>query len=249
MHSSLHEAPPPHPACPGHRSHALDAAADWVLQELGRQSQDMMCAAERARYSKGVTAALLDRLSAIKDAGERQQHLIQDSLAYLGLQTGSMTLKPSMVVLDTLVTSAQDAVRDAALAQNVFIGVHVRHGVPAHLNTDADCLRHVLVALLRNAVDLSENGSVFLSVEPTGPEDRVEGLRFSVLDTGCGLRPAQLQALGQPLVETVDTPGTPPHRTLRLQVAQRRVRLLGGELRIDSSSGLGTYAHFVLPLR
>ncbi len=108
---------------------------------------------------------------------------------------------------------------------------------------DGQKLRQILDNLLSNAVKFTRAGSVTLAATPE-PDGR---WRFAVRDTGVGLSPDDLARLFQPFAQAASRPeadGT----GLGLVITQRLVRLLGGELAVESETGRGSDFHFILPL-
>ncbi len=105
------------------------------------------------------------------------------------------------------------------------------------LLADRTRLKQVLLNLLSNAIKYNrEMGAVVCDVAPAGP-GRV---RLSVQDTGLGLRPDQLEALFQPFNRLGQENGAEEGTGIGLVVTRRLVELMGGQIGVSSSVGVGT---------
>ena len=112
------------------------------------------------------------------------------------------------------------------------------------LDTDPAKLRQILLNLISNAVKFTESGEVRLIGD-------VEDHRIclSVIDTGIGIDPADLQKVFEPFWQadqglTRKFPGT----GLGLNVSRRLARSMGGELVVKSAPGRGSVFIFSCPL-
>lgn len=107
-------------------------------------------------------------------------------------------------------------------------------------------LSRVLLNLVTNAIKFTETGSVEILVE----ELQRNRLEFSVLDTGRGMETTtEINDLYQPFRRSESRTGFHFSGTgLGLSICARMVRLLGGELQIESRPGGGTRFFFQLEM-
>jgi len=108
-----------------------------------------------------------------------------------------------------------------------------------NLNVIADRtrLKQVLLNLLSNAIKYNRTaGAVVVQCAATD-QDRV---RISVQDTGAGLRPDQVEALFQPFNRLGQEGGTEEGTGIGLVVTKRLVELMGGQIGVSSTLGLGS---------
>ncbi len=110
-------------------------------------------------------------------------------------------------------------------------------------------LRQVLVNLLGNAVKFTEQGTILLRVirEKSGREGDV--LRFEVQDSGTGIAPEAINKLFLPFSQ-VDSSSTRRYggSGLGLSICAKLIKLMGGELGVQSVVGKGSVFWFTLPL-
>ena len=110
------------------------------------------------------------------------------------------------------------------------------------IRSDPTLLGHVLRNLLSNAVKFTEAGEVRLSAERVGPV-----VRFTVQDTGIGIAEEDQQRVFEEFFQV----RTPLHSRakgsgLGLSYARRVATILGGDLRLSSTPGVGS--SFVMEL-
>jgi signal transduction histidine kinase/CheY-like chemotaxis protein len=116
---------------------------------------------------------------------------------------------------------------------------------------DPGKLRQALINLLSNALKFTEAGEVVLRVTlpPTGQEagPGTPQYLFEVTDTGIGIPQETQRELFQPFrqgASGVQAGGT----GLGLVIAKRQIALMGGDLRLESTPGVGSRFFFSLPL-
>jgi signal transduction histidine kinase len=118
-------------------------------------------------------------------------------------------------------------------------------GELGELHTDVTKLRQVLLNLLSNAAKFTEDSTTTLTVS-AAPHGK--SLTFSVRDTGIGMTPEQLGALFQEFSQTgASTISTYSGTGLGLALSRHLCRLLGGDIAVASTPGVGSTFTVTLP--
>jgi CheY-like chemotaxis protein len=128
--------------------------------------------------------------------------------------------------------------------------------LPVGVQADETRLRQVLLNLLDNAIKFTDQGEVVLSVgvceyeSEAPPHPHTPTLRFSVRDTGIGIPPDQLERIFQPFEQVRDLLHQTKGTGLGLAISHQLVRLMGGDLQVESEPGRGSTFWFeiVLPV-
>lgn len=175
----------------------------------------------------------------VQDSAERALTLLEDLLDLSRLDADR--LEPVVKPMDAwlVVREAVATVEPAAERKGVQIALQGPEGtVPAH--SDPQRIRQILINLLTNAVRHSPQDETIDVVVATADDE----LQFEVVDRGEGIDPEQ-QAI---IFEAFERAGKQKERGtgLGLALSRKLARLLGGDLRVESSSGQG--ARFVLRL-
>jgi len=114
--------------------------------------------------------------------------------------------------------------------------------VPRAIQADEKRLRQVLLNLLSNAVKFTDRGQVTLRMRFAPPSR----LRFEVQDSGIGISPDQLNAIFQPFEQVGDMQRRLGGTGLGLTISRQYVRLMGGDIHVESSPGQGSIFWFEL---
>ncbi len=159
-------------------------------------------------------------------------------------ETGALEIDVGEVKLAETIDSAVNAVRANAEASGVRLESRLSLDSPV-VRTDEAKLRQILLNLLSNAVKFtSKGGTVTLDVNtaPSAP------MRFSIRDTGVGVREDELPNVTAPF-NRGDASVTRPGGGIGvgLPLSAKFVELLGGTLSISSELGVGTEVAFELP--
>jgi signal transduction histidine kinase/DNA-binding response OmpR family regulator/HPt (histidine-containing phosphotransfer) domain-containing protein/HAMP domain-containing protein len=119
--------------------------------------------------------------------------------------------------------------------------------LPTALMGDPSRLRQVLINLGNNAVKFTERGEVVVAIDAVERDAASVLLRFEVRDTGIGMSVEQQQSLFRPFSQAdASTSRRYGGTGLGLAISRHLVRLMGGELAVDSAPGRGSRFHFSL---
>jgi signal transduction histidine kinase/DNA-binding response OmpR family regulator len=122
--------------------------------------------------------------------------------------------------------------------------------VPRFVNGDPVRLRQILMNLIGNAIKFTVEGEVLLQVstDSRGPDGRPL-VRFAVQDSGVGI-PTQKQAMIFDPFTQADGSITRQHggTGLGLSISKHLVVMMGGEISLTSTPGMGSTFEFTIPL-
>ena len=182
--------------------------------------------------------------------------LVSDILELARIEADRVKIEAIDFPLAAVLERAEGRVRDAARRKGIAIEQSVDPALPAILHGDAGKLGQVLGNLLDNAVKFSAKGVVTVRVaravaridRPRPPDDAVL-LRFAVSDEGIGIPPEKHAGLFK-VFEQLDPSSTRRFggTGLGLAICRRLVRLMGGDMGLESEPGVGSTFHFTVPL-
>lgn len=181
-------------------------------------------------------------LTAIHESGRQLFGLINDMLELSRLELGVAPFSRSKVDLAEIIEGVMATARALARGKPVRLYEQVPGNLPT-LYTDGQRIRQVILALLSNAVKLTDRGSIHLRV--TTDDGHVI---ISVHDTGMGIPRGGREQIfseadhGEPDSDQ-DVPG------FGLAISKRVVERLGGEIWVESEEGVGSTFTFTLPIK
>jgi PAS domain S-box-containing protein len=185
-------------------------------------------------------------LHTIEESGRHLLSLINEILDLAKIEAGKMTLEAKEgVSIDAICQGSLRFVKEAAQKKGVSVSFTM-DGSIVTLKCDERRIKQVLVNLLGNALKFTPpGGAVGLEVVGDLSENVV---RFTVWDTGIGIRKEDMSRLFQPFVQ-IDGSLTRPHggTGLGLALSRRMVDLHGGKVLIGSELGKGSRFTVVLP--
>lgn len=191
-----------------------------------------------------IPADAQSNLATINRAGNHLLTLINDVLEITRIEAGRTTLVRQNFDLDATLRTVTDMIRVRAEAKGLALRVERIGTLPGHVNGDAHRLRQVLINLLGNAVKYTDRGSVVLRIEAlTAP-----AVQFTVSDSGPGIATEDQERVFHAFFQTDAGVAKGEGTGLGLTISQEFVRLMGGELKLESAPGQGTRFSFVIDL-
>jgi PAS domain S-box-containing protein len=199
-----------------------------------------------AEISGDLSARQRRQVERIRASARHLLQLIEEILSFARIESGGEEVRTELVSAHELAQEAAAVIEPLAHSRQLDFELDLP-GEPVSLETDAGKTRQVLVNLLSNAVKFTERGTVTLRVRP---DDERDGVLFQVVDTGIGIAAEQMKRIFDPFWQAERPNVRRAGGTgLGLSVSRRYVRLLGGQLEIDSAPGRGTCVSVRLPRR
>ncbi len=192
-----------------------------------------------------------DSLEVIHRSGTHLLSLINEVLDLSKIEAGQLTCQPADCDLHALLQDLRDWFTQRAADKQLTLQVQWAPAVPRYVHTDATKLRQVLLNLLGNAVKFTTAGKVELAVVRVGAAADAGRCRlgFAVSDTGPGIGVHEQARLFQAFVQTRSGLDAQEGTGLGLAISQQYVRLLGGEIAVESQPGRGSRFAFELDLQ
>lgn len=179
---------------------------------------------------KRVSTTLLDIINELLDASK--------------IESGTLELIETEYELGNLLNDLYHLSKGRMGEKKIVLEFEVDAAVPKAYFGDDRKIQQILMNLLTNAIKYTDEGAIVLSVDCRA-EAEVAQLRFSVKDTGMGIRPEDIKKLKGEF-QRVDiwrnrnVEGT----GLGLNIVQRYLTLMGSELQIESEYGKGSEFSF-----
>jgi len=190
-----------------------------------------------------------DMLRTICTSGESLLALVNDILDFSKIEAGQLALDQEPVSVGALLDEVAAMFRQRAETKGLALDVVVAAEVPASILTDGHRLRQVLVNLAGNAVKFTAKGSIRIAATVVEPATEPEGclVRLAITDTGIGIPSERLGRLFKPFSQ-VDSSTTRVYggTGLGLAICHRLVRLLGGDIAVETAANVGSTFSFTI---
>lgn len=189
-------------------------------------------------------------VSSAKQSAESLLDIINDLLDLSKIEAGKLELDESDLNLSQIIDDSISMVLTKAKEKNLEIKKEIADRTPVFLKGDNKRIKQVFTNLLSNAVKFTEKGSVNVKVHGRVIDDEVCEITASVIDTGIGIPENKLDILFKPFSQ-VDSSSTKKHEGtgLGLVICKEFVRMMHGEIWIESKFGQGTQIHFTIKLK
>lgn len=197
----------------------------------------------------GLTENQKSSLDAVNRGGQHLLALINDILEISRIEAGRTERVDQVFNLPELLQTVEEMLRRRAEEKGLALRIHLGKGMPQDVLCDEHKLRQVLINLLGNAIKFTDHGSVSLRVTVLRESDIDYRIGFAVEDTGVGISPEDQSLIFKPFGQTESGAQQAEGTGLGLTISCEFVRLLGGELTLDSIPGRGSIFTFTIPLR
>ena len=195
----------------------------------------------------GLNPQQLHYVQRIHGAAESLLGIINDILDFSKIEAGKLDLEAIAFSLGDVMDGLGHLVGMGAQEKGLELLFVQPLELPTALVGDPSRLRQVLLNLGNNAVKFTERGEVVIAVEIVEREARSVRLRFEVRDSGIGMSADERRRLFQPFTQGDSSTSRRYGGTgLGLSISRHLVRMMGGEIDVESTPGLGSRFHFTL---
>jgi two-component system sensor histidine kinase/response regulator len=203
----------------------------------------------------GMTELVLDSdltedqrecLNIVKSSSESLLTVINDVLDFSKIEAGRFDLDPLHFNLRDRLEEAVKPLALRAHQKGVELLLEVQAEVPEFIVGDPVRVGQIITNLVGNAIKFTERGEVALdaALEETAPDGRVR-LRFDIRDTGIGIPEDKQAVIFEPFSQADGSTTRKFGGTgLGLTISTRLVKMMGGNIWVDSKPGEGSCFHF-----
>jgi HAMP domain-containing protein/signal transduction histidine kinase/CheY-like chemotaxis protein len=184
--------------------------------------------------------------------------LINDILDLSKIESGTVQVDISELRLLDLQRYVERTFRHIAESSRVGFNIQLDAALPRSMHTDIKRMQQIIKNLLSNAFKFTHEGSVTFSVSPAAAGWSIENdelnragqvVAFAVADTGIGISPDKQQIIFEAFQQADGSTSRKYGGTgLGLAISRELSKLLGGEIRLISSPGVGSTFTLYLPL-
>lgn len=185
-------------------------------------------------------------LQVIQQSATTLLHMINNLLDLARIEAGQAELTPENLLIEPFLKETLEILAPQAESRGLRLRLAASPAVPERAAFDREKVRQILLNLISNAIKFTPRGSVELGVAPAGNGN---ALLFSVRDEGLGIPPDKLSFIFEPFRRISPEEGATAGSGLGLSIVKELVRLMGGEISVESQPGHGSTFRVLLPIQ
>ena len=187
-------------------------------------------------------------LRQIRSAGINLVGIINDILDFSKIESGKMEITPHDYDLVKLMSDIMNVVEIRLRGKPVDLLLEIEPGLAHIYNGDDMRLRQILINLAGNASKFTEKGNIRIRVEDLRNYQPEEGLKFSVIDTGIGIKKEDMNKLFRAFQQVdMQTNRSKGGTGLGLSISKNLAALMKGSISMESEYGKGSAFYLTIP--
>ena len=196
-----------------------------------------------------LTREQREYLETVRLSGDALLSVINDVLDFSKIEAGKSDLEVSDFNLRDSLEATLRTFALRAAEKHLELLCDIDKQVPAIVRGDPFRLRQILVNLLGNAIKFTAVGEVALRVNVDQVDGEERLLHFTVSDTGVGIAADVRKLIFDPFTQAdSSTTRTYGGTGLGLAISARLVKMMDGEIWVESEPGCGSQFHFTARL-
>ena len=194
-----------------------------------------------------------DALGKIRTSGDLLLGIINDILDLSKIEAGKMELVPTKYEVPSLINDVVQLNRLRFENKPIEFKLQVDENIPSVLVGDELRIKQILNNLLSNAFKYTDEGEILFSVAAQYPSGSIAAhvmLVFRVSDTGQGMTVEQVKNLFNEYARfNMEANRSTEGTGLGMSITRNLLRLMNGNIRVESTPGKGTTVVVYLPQR
>jgi len=235
------------------RAEAASRAKSEFLARMSHEIRTPMNAVlgmtELLRYSTTLDDRQRRYTDTIHQSGSALLGIINDILDFSKIEAGKLDLDIAPFSLRQVVEDAVEVLAERAHAKGLELLCDIPPDVETAVCGDGQRLRQIIINLVGNAVKFTERGEVKIVVGHTAADRAHTSFRFEISDTGVGIQPENCATIFDSFAQEDNSTTRKYGGTgLGLAICKQLVELMGGQIGVRSSPGVGSTFFFTVIL-
>ncbi|WP_069471277.1 ATP-binding response regulator [Candidatus Marithrix sp. Canyon 246] len=224
-------------------NHAKSAFIANMSHELRTPLNGILGYTQILNRDKSLTEQQQKGIQIIHRSGEHLLTLINDILDFSKIEADKLELMPTECHLQSFLQYFVDLFEIKAVEKGIKLIYQSVSKLPSLVNVDQKRLRQVLLNLLSNAIKFTKTGQVTFKVN-----FQTNLISFEVEDSGEGIAAENLEKIFLAFQQVGEQSHHIEGTGLGLSISKKLVKLMGGELHVESEINVGSRFWFTIPL-
>jgi PAS domain S-box-containing protein len=188
-------------------------------------------------------------LSIVNQSANVLLSIINDILDFSKIEAGKLELDIEKYDLYEMLAQVTSIINYQIQSKKLELLLNLSPDLPRFIWVDGIRLKQILINLLSNASKFTEKGEIELRVEKTGSDEDQATIRFSVRDTGIGIKTEKQDKIFDAFSQE-DTSTTKRYggTGLGLTISNKLLHMMDSTLQLESQFGEGSRFYFDLKL-
>jgi PAS domain S-box-containing protein len=193
----------------------------------------------------------LDYMSTINESASSLMDIVNDVLDFSKIESGKLELNIEKIDLFKLINQIIDLFKYQAIGKKLDLVLNIEENVPQFIQADSIKIKQILVNLLSNALKFTDFGEIRLDInEQESLEDKVSLIRFSVKDTGKGIKLINNKKIFSSFEQEDNSTSRKFGGTgLGLAISNQLLALMDSKLQLNSIYGKGSDFYFAIKVK
>jgi len=186
------------------------------------------------------------QLGMVYESAKHLLGLINDILDLSKIEAGKIKIFKEDMEIPALMDVVVKMMGPLAAEKGLNLKSEIADNTPLNIFSDRNRIKQVLINLLSNSVKFTDTGEIVLSCSFW---DELNAVQFTVADSGIGIPEEAQETVFEEFTQIESIQHSKPTGTgLGLAISQKLVKMMGGEICLESQLGVGTEFHFTIPL-
>lgn len=186
-----------------------------------------------------------DYLNKVNLSAESLLGIINDILDFSKIEAGKLEMERTEFCIDEVIKATATVISLLTQEKGLELIVDIEQNVPRRLTGDSTRLGQILTNLANNAVKFTGDGEVIIRVKKLTGTPELHRLEFCISDTGVGMTEEQQAGLFNAFSQADSSTTRKFGGTgLGLTISKRLVKLMHGEIWVESRVGVGSHFYF-----
>lgn len=186
-------------------------------------------------------------LKTVNESAHTLMEIINNILDFSKIESGKLELNSEEINIVQLSNQIINLFKYEADHKKLELLLDIDANVPKYIKGDSFRLKQILVNLLSNAMKFTFAGQIKLRVFQVEEEETISKIKFSVVDTGIGIKDHNQKKIFQSFIQADNTTTRKYGGTgLGLAISSQLLALKNSQLKLSSTYGVGSEFFFTV---
>lgn len=197
-----------------------------------------------------LTSTQKEYITKAQQSSKALMNVINDILDYSKIEAGKLDFENRMFSIEEVLRSSSDLFEYSIAQKSLEFHIDIDPNIPLQLEGDPLRLGQIFNNLIGNAVKFTERGDIIVRVKSLIKNDENILIECSIGDSGIGISEEEQLRLFSAFSQS-DASNTRKYggTGLGLVISKQLSELMGGEIWLESTKGVGSIFYFTVKLR